>query len=163
MHEDTEQTTTIKEEVKADSKDEASKDTTVTVLEDSKSSELQSTDRELVSELQTFAEDRTKINERCIENEDQGNFGVEVKDVKSEKEAVEDVIINEVIVEDEKAKESKSIEETINEEAKLNQLTKETDEICQIEKSSSRLNEILETKDLVEDTKEPKLLLRASM
>lgn len=95
-HEDTEQTTTVKEEVKADSIDEASKDTIVTVLEDSKPSELQSTDRELVSELQTVAEDQTKINERCIENEDQGNFGVEVKDVKSEKEAVEDVIINEV-------------------------------------------------------------------
>ncbi|XP_076949634.1 uncharacterized protein LOC143622331 [Bidens hawaiensis] len=158
MREDTEQTTTIKEEVKADIIDEASKDTIVTVLEDSKSSELQSIDRELVSELQTFAEDQKKINERCIENEDQGNFGVEVKDVKSEKAAVEDVIINEVIVEDEKAKGSKSIDDTINEEAKLNQLTTETDEVCQIEKSSSRTYELQETKDSVEDTEEPEFV-----
>ncbi|KAK1432743.1 hypothetical protein QVD17_09641 [Tagetes erecta] len=104
MHEDTEQTITIIEEVKDDSIDD-------------------------------------------IINEAQGNFGTEIKDAKSENEAVEDVIINEVLLEDEKAKESKSFKGIINEEAKLNQLTSNADEVYQIERSSIRPNELLEAKE----------------
>ncbi|KAI3725990.1 hypothetical protein L1987_65787 [Smallanthus sonchifolius] len=200
MHEDTEQTTTIIEEVKDDSIDEASKDKIIPVLEDSKASELQvdlpeieSTDtalngqdsmklsedvscrtqetteeqgvlisqladREILeekdvepkSEVQTFSEDQ-----RSIKEEAQGSFGVEIK---GENEAVEDVIINEVLLEDEKAKESKGIKDIINEDAKLNQSTSDTDEVCQIERSSSRPRELLEAKDTVEDTEDPKFL-----
>ncbi|KAI3784693.1 hypothetical protein L1987_43796 [Smallanthus sonchifolius] len=203
MHEDTEQTTTIVEEVKDDSIDEASKDKIIPVLEDSKASELQvdlpeleSTDTplngqdsmelnedvscrtqetneeqgvrisqlaereileekdvELISGVQTFSEDQRSIKEKA-----QGSFGVEIKGAKSENEAVEDVIINEVLLEDEKAKESKGIKDIINEEAKLNQSTSDTDEVCQIERSSSRPDELFEAKDSVEDTEDPKFL-----
>ncbi|KAI7734396.1 hypothetical protein M8C21_024549, partial [Ambrosia artemisiifolia] len=204
MHEDTEQTITVSEEVKDDSIDEA-KNKIVPVPEDSKSSELQvnlleiestdtpsngqdsmkpredvsyviqetseeqgalttqladreileEKDEEPISELQTFSEDQKSINERCIEEEVQSNFGVERKDDIIGNKPVEDVTIDEVLLEDEKAKESKIITDIINEEAKLTQLTSDTD-VCQIEKADSRPDELLETKQSVEDTEDAK-------
>lgn len=45
---------------------------------------------------ETFSEDQTSIKEKYIEEEGQGNFGVDNKDEKSGNEVVEDVIVTEV-------------------------------------------------------------------
>ncbi|KAI3670085.1 hypothetical protein L6452_41703 [Arctium lappa] len=110
--------------------------------------------------IKTLSEDQRSAKEKCIEEEVQGNFDVENKEAESGNEAVEDVLVNEVLLEVENAKESKSIKDNINEEASCvpNQLTSATDEVCQIKRLNSSPNELLEAEGSVEGIGDPKLM-----